>query len=137
MLGMQVGGAGRPRLSFLIQRDVPFELLDHDWPWAGVVSKTTKAFTLIELLVVVAIIAILAAMLFPALRGARESAKKAKCMSNLRQLHLACLAYSSDNNEVMVPALLWTSYLWHGTGNVADFNNKGPLPNPYWFNSDP
>jgi prepilin-type processing-associated H-X9-DG protein len=58
-------------------------------------------------------------------------------MSNLRQLHLACLAYSSDNNEVMVPALLWTTYLWHGTGNVADFNNKGPLPNPYWFNPDP
>ena len=100
--------------------------------------ERNKAFTLIELLVVVAIIAILAAMLLPALRNARESAKKAKCMSNLRQLHLACLAYSADNNEVMVPTLLWTDYLWHGdNGSPSGYSNKGPLPNPYFFNYNP
>lgn len=60
---------------------------------------TRKAFTLIELLVVVAIIAILAAMLLPALKGAKESAKAAKCLSNIRQMGAAALMYASDNEE--------------------------------------
>ena len=53
-------------------------------------------FTLIELLVVVAIIAILAALLLPALRGARERAKQAKCLSNLKQIYLGFVMYSND-----------------------------------------
>jgi prepilin-type N-terminal cleavage/methylation domain-containing protein/prepilin-type processing-associated H-X9-DG protein len=55
-----------------------------------------RGFTLIELLVVVAIIAILAGMLFPVFSRARESARRAKCASNLRQLGLALQMYATD-----------------------------------------
>ena len=61
-------------------------------------GKGFKGFTLIELLVVIAIIAILAAMLLPALSKAREKARQAVCMSNLKQLGLAMMMYTDDYN---------------------------------------
>ena len=58
---------------------------------------TAHAFTLIELLVVVAIIAVLAGLLLPALARARDKGKPAKCQSNLRQLVMAAMMYDEDH----------------------------------------
>ncbi len=62
-----------------------------------------KGFTLIELLVVIAIIGILAAMVFPVFARARESARKAVCLSNVKNIALAMQMYLSDNNDTMPP----------------------------------
>ena len=62
----------------------------------------SQAFTLIELLVVVAIIAILAALLLPALSRAEEAARKTKCVSNVKQMQLMALLYTTDNSDFFV-----------------------------------
>jgi prepilin-type N-terminal cleavage/methylation domain-containing protein/prepilin-type processing-associated H-X9-DG protein len=63
-----------------------------------------RAFTLIEVLVVITIVAVLAALLMPALSAAKERARMVYCMNNLKQLTLANLIYAEDNNRMMCTA---------------------------------
>lgn len=81
--------------------------------------KQPRGFTLIELLVVISIIAILAAMLFPAFARARENARRTSCLSNLKQIGLGFLQYAQDYDEsypfaafngvVYAPQSSWTT----------------------------
>jgi prepilin-type N-terminal cleavage/methylation domain-containing protein/prepilin-type processing-associated H-X9-DG protein len=83
------------------------------------VRATRKGFTLIELLVVIAIIAILAAILFPVFAQAREAARKASCLSNLRQIGTAAMMYMQDYDETIFPH----NYSWAG-GQVFWFHGQ-------------
>ena len=66
-----------------------------------------RSFTLIELLVVVAIIAVLVALLLPALQGARDQSRRTACMSNLKQMHIAYLMYADENNGWVMVNPTW------------------------------
>ena len=84
--------------------------------------RKSRGFTLIELLVVIAIIAILAAILFPVFARARESARKATCISNVKQLTLACIMYAQDYDEVLPAAVADENDGTAHTVNPADAN---------------
>lgn len=84
--------------------------------------RVPRGFTLIELLVVIAIIAILAAILFPVFAQARESARKASCLSNCRQIGVAVMSYTQDYDE-MYPCNSWD------TPPIGTTDSDGGNPN--------
>jgi prepilin-type N-terminal cleavage/methylation domain-containing protein/prepilin-type processing-associated H-X9-DG protein len=101
-------------------------------------ARPRRGFTLIELLVVIAIIAILAAILFPVFAQAREKARSAQCLSNLKQVGMATRMYTQDYDEVLVPLYL---YSMHDSGGTLAFGARRilmweDLLQPYVKNSD-
>ena len=79
---------------------------------SGYTGRKYGAFTLIELLVVIAIIAILAAILFPVFAQAREKARSAACLSNMKQLGLGMMAYAQDYDECYVMGQIDNRISW-------------------------
>jgi prepilin-type N-terminal cleavage/methylation domain-containing protein/prepilin-type processing-associated H-X9-DG protein len=109
------------------------------------VEPVARGFTLIELLVVIAIIAILAAMLLPALGRAKMKAQGVQCMSNNRQLAMAWRLYAEDNREVLVYASqnpgpshynqwAWaTDNMTYAAGDTSNWDvNKDMALRPLW-----
>ncbi len=86
------------------------------------------AFTLIELLVVIAIISILAALLTPALKSARDTARGTVCASNLKQLGLAIISYSQDNDGYLPGGVTGGGNRWFNNLCAGGFIPHGPSP---------
>ena len=82
----------------------------------------TRSFTLIELLVVVAVIAILAGLLLPALNSARQKASSIGCLSNLKQTGTGLMMYANDNDDYLPNLLQGQDCMFPGSANFFSRN---------------
>lgn len=98
-------------------------------PLRKVSGKRQSGFTLIELLVVIAIIAILAAILFPVFAQARDKARQASCLSNMKQVGTGLLMYSQDYDETLARS-------WYGPEGYLPTTKAGATPDRYkWMDA--
>jgi prepilin-type N-terminal cleavage/methylation domain-containing protein len=95
-----------------------------------------RAFTLIELLVVIAIIAILAAILFPVFAQAKASAKATSSLSNIKQINLAAIMYSGDNDDMMVRMGTWNGTDSDAWASAGGYTTWALAIDPYQKNVD-
>ena len=98
-------------------------------------SRENAGFTLIELLVVIAIIALLMAVLLPALNRAREQGKRAVCLNHIKQLEIAWYMYADENSEKIPPGDVW--YSWSPAFNPGQLAwHEWPHPFPHTMPPD-
>lgn len=91
--------------------------LAHGWNGRATDGIHLAAFTIIELLVVITILSILAALLSPALKNARDKARQIACMNNLRQFGLGIQCWSSDHSGELYPYCPGATWYWWGRSN--------------------
>src|SRR5262245_51462733 len=108
-------------------------------------SRPSSGFTLIELLVVIAIIAVLIALLLPAVQSAREAARRAQCLNNLKQIGLALHNYHTANDSFPIgvsatknsanSCIAWMG--WSAQAMLFGYIEQGALYNAINFDLDP
>ncbi|WP_432797623.1 type II secretion system protein [Poriferisphaera sp. WC338] len=97
------------------------------------INITSRAFTLIELLVVISIIALLISILLPALTAARHTAQDVQCLSNVRQINIASIAYAADSKDhFVITSTLWLNDPGRTSGSAWSSSTN---PNDYYWPS--